>query len=454
MRRVLVVDDEENIRIVLRTLLKKHGYDVEVADGGEAALERIDAFGPDVILTDVRMPKMGGLDLLATLKAKQNAATVIVMSAYGNIDLALEAMKAGAYDYVSKPFKPDEIVLALRKAEERESLRRENRALREQIRQDNEFESILAKSPQMVEIFRTIHKIADFKTTVLVSGESGVGKELVARAIHARSSRKGAPFVAINCGAIPENLLESELFGHKRGAFTDATSDRRGLFEEAHGGTLLLDEIGELPLNLQVKLLRVLQEESIRKLGDTKDVKVDVRIITATHRDLGAEAKAGRFREDLFYRINVLPIAIPPLRQRREDIHLLIDHFIARNNARLGTRIRGLAPDARKLLMDYSWPGNVRELENTIERGMVLADGEILQATDLPERIREALDPVQMQLASGELSIKKTVAAIEETLIRRALTKTKGNRTRAAEVLEISHRALLYKIKDYRITDL
>jgi two-component system response regulator AtoC len=289
---------------------------------------------------------------------------------------------------------------------------------------------------------------------VLVSGESGVGKELVARAIHSRSSRKNSPFVAINCGAIPENLLESELFGHKRGAFTDATSDRRGLFEEAHGGTLLLDEIGELPLNLQVKLLRVLQEESIRKLGDTKDVKVDVRIITATHRDLGAETKAGRFREDLFYRINVLPIAIPPLRQRREDIHLLIDHFVAKNNARLGTHIRGLAPDARKLLMDYSWPGNVRELENTIERAMVLADAEILQATDLPERIREALDPVQMQLASGELSIKKTVAAIEETLIRRALTKTKGNRTRAAEVLEISHRALLYKIKDYRITDL
>jgi two-component system response regulator AtoC len=454
MRRVLVVDDEENIRLVLRTLLKKHGYDVEVADGGEAALERIDTFGPDVILTDVRMPKMGGLDLLATLKAKQCAATVIVMSAYGNIDLALEAMKAGAYDYVSKPFKPDEIVLALRKAEERESLRRENRALREQIRQDNEFESILAKSPQMVEIFRTITKVADYKATVLISGESGVGKELVARAIHSRSSRKNSPFVAINCGAIPENLLESELFGHKRGAFTDATSDRRGLFEEAHGGTLLLDEIGELPLNLQVKLLRVLQEESIRKLGDTKDVKVDVRIITATHRDLGAETKAGRFREDLFYRINVLPIAIPPLRQRREDIHLLIDHFVAKNNARLGTHIRGLAPDARKLLMDYSWPGNVRELENTIERAMVLADAEILQATDLPERIREALDPVQMQLASGELSIKKTVAAIEETLIRRALTKTKGNRTRAAEVLEISHRALLYKIKDYRITDL
>jgi two-component system response regulator AtoC len=454
MRRVLVVDDEENIRLVLRTLLKKNGYDVEVADSGEAALALLDTFGPDVILTDVRMPKMGGMDLLATLKAKQYPATVIVMSAYGNVDLALEAMKAGAYDYVGKPFKPDEVVLALRKAEEREALRRENRALKEQIQKDSQFEAILAKSSQMVDIFRTITKIADFKTTVLIHGESGVGKELVARAIHLRSARKGGPFVAINCGAIPENLLESELFGHKKGAFTDATSDRRGLFEEANDGTLFLDEIGELPLNLQVKLLRVLQEETIRRLGDPRDVKVDVRIIAATHRDLAAEAKAGRFREDLFYRINVLPIAIPPLRARKEDINLLVDHFITRNNARLGTRIRVLSSEARKLLLEYAWPGNVRELENTIERAMVLADGEILEASDLPERIREALDPVQVQLASGELSIKKTTAAIEEILIRRALTKTKGNRTRAAEILEISHRALLYKIKDYKIVDL
>jgi two-component system response regulator AtoC len=454
MRRVLVVDDEENIRLVLRTLLKKHGFEVEVADSGEAALAMVDTFGPDVILTDVRMPKMGGLDLLATLKAKQNTATVIVMSAYGNVDLALEAMKAGAYDYVGKPFKPDEVVLALRKAEERESLRRENRALKEQIRSENQFESILAKSPQMGEIFRTISKIAEFKTTVLISGESGVGKELVARAIHSRSSRKAGPFVALNCGAIPENLLESELFGHKKGAFTDASSDRRGLFEEATKGTLFLDEVGELPLNLQVKLLRVLQEDSIRRLGDTKDVKVDVRIIAATHRDLVAEVKAGRFREDLFYRINVLAIAIPPLRARREDINLLIDHFIARNNTRLGTHIRDLSHEARKLLLEYAWPGNVRELENTIERAMVLSERDMLGTQDLPERIREALDPVQMQLASGELSIKKTTLVIEELLIRRALAKTKGNRTRAAEILEISHRALLYKIKDYKIVDL
>jgi two-component system, NtrC family, response regulator AtoC len=454
MRRVLVVDDEENIRLVLRTLLKKHGYEVELADSGEAALTSLDSFDPDVILTDVRMPRMGGLDLLGALKAKQHPATVIVMSAYGNVDLAIEAMKAGAYDYVSKPFKPDEIVLALRKAEERESLRRENRALREQMQKDTQFSSIVAKSREMTDIFRTITKIADFKTTVLITGESGTGKELVARAIHDRSHRKASPFVAINCGAIPENLLESELFGHKKGAFTDASADRRGLFEEASAGTLFLDEIGELPLNLQVKLLRALQEETIRRLGDAKDIKIDVRIIAATHRDLAADVKAGRFREDLFYRINVLAIAIPPLRSRREDVNLLIDHFLTRNNVRLGTSIRGVSPEARKLLLEYAWPGNVRELENTIERAMVLAETDVLQSIDLPERIRDALDPVQVQLASGELSIKKTTAAIEEILIRRALQKTKGNRTRAADVLEISHRALLYKIKDYKITDL
>jgi two-component system response regulator AtoC len=453
VRRVLVVDDEENLRLVLKTLLRRHGYEVESAATGEEALALVDSFGPDVVLTDVRMPKMGGLDLLASMKAKGNDATVIVMSAYGNMDLAIDAMKAGAYDYVQKPFKNDEVVLALRKAEEREALRRENRALRDEIRKEHRFEDILAKSANMQEIFRTIVKISEYKTTVLITGESGVGKELVARAIHRRSKRSGS-FVALNCGAIPENLLESELFGHKKGAFTDAVADRRGLFEEAHGGTLFLDEIGELPLGLQVKLLRVLEDERIRRLGETRDIQVDVRIVTATHRDLQAETKAGRFREDLFYRLNVLHIHCPPLRERREDIPLLIEHFLSRNNARLGTGVRGLDTEARRLLYEYAWPGNVRELENTIERAMVLSEGDTITATDLPERIREARDPVQMQLASGELSVKKTMRIIEEILIRRALQKTKGNRTRAAEVLEISHRALLYKIKDYEITDL
>lgn len=454
MKRVLVVDDEENIRLVLKTLLRRHGYEVEVAAGGQEALQKIDTFGPDVVLTDVRMPRVGGMDLLAVLRAKNNPATVIVMSAYGNVEQAIDAMKAGAYDYLQKPFQPDEVVLALRKAEERELLRRENVALREEMRREFRFDDILAKSAVMQNIFRTISKIADYKTTVLITGESGVGKELVARALHTQSNRRAGRFVAVNCGAIPENLLESELFGHKRGAFTDAISDRRGLFEEADGGTLFLDEIGEIPLGLQVKLLRVLQESTIRRVGETKDQAVDVRIVAATHRDLLSEIAAGRFREDLFYRLNVLPIVVPPLRERREDTMLLVEHFMARNNARLGTRVRGLDAEARRLLIEYSWPGNVRELENTVERAMVLAEGELIVAADLPERLREASDPIQMQLSSDELSVKRTTRIIEEILIRRALQRTKGNRTRAADLLEISHRALLYKMKDYKITDL
>ncbi len=451
MRRVLVVDDEESLRLVVRSFLKRDGYEVEVAGSGEEALKLLESFGPDFILTDVRMPKMGGLDLLSTLKAKGSEVTVVVMSAYGSVDLAIEAIKAGAYDYIQKPFKPEELLLTLRKAEERETLRRENRALKQEIRDKARFEDLLGKSPEMQAVFKTVAKVADFKTTALITGESGVGKELVARAMHNRSIRKNGPFVAVNCGAIPENLLESELFGYRRGAFTDAIADRTGLFEQANGGTLLLDEIGELPLSLQVKLLRVLQEESVRRLGDSKDVKVDVRILAATHRDLTAETAAGRFREDLFYRINVLTIRIPPLRERREDIPVLIDHFIAKNNIRLSTHLRGLNPESRKLLLEYGWPGNVRELENTIERAMVLCETDLITVDDLPERIREAHDPVQMHLASGELSIKKTSRIIEEILIRRALEKTRGNRTKAAEVLEISHRALLYKIKDYLI---
>jgi two-component system response regulator AtoC len=391
--------------------------------------------------------------LLQELTTRGSTATVIVMSAFGNFDLALEAIKAGAYDYIHKPFKSDEVVLALRKAEEREALRRENRVLKSQAVPGEPFESMIANSAAMTELFRTVAKVADYKTTVLLTGESGVGKELVARALHRRGARKNFPFVAVNCGAIPENLLESELFGHRRGAFTDASSDKRGLFEEANGGTLILDEIGELPLTLQVKLLRVLQEETIRRLGDTRDIKIDVRIIAATHRDLAADVKSGRFREDLYYRLNVLTLHVSPLRERKEDIPPLIDHFIARNNIRLKRNIRGVEPEARRLLLDYSWPGNVRELENTIERAMVLADGDMLRALDLPDRVKVAHDPVRAQLASDELSIKKATRVIEEVLIRRALKKTNGNRTRAADVLEISHRALLYKIKNYKITD-
>ena len=451
MARVLVVDDEENIRLVLRTLLRKHGYEVAVAASGEAALEEESTFSPDFILADVRMGGMSGIELTRALVTRGSEATVIVMSAFGSVDLALEAMKAGAYDYVSKPFKQDEILLALRKAEERESLKRENRALKAQMRETSAYAGMLGRSVAISKVFRMIEKAAAYDTTVLIQGESGTGKELVARALHERGARASASFVAVNCGAIPDALLESELFGHKRGAFTDASSDKPGLFEEAHGGTLFLDEIGELPLSTQVKLLRVLQEGTLRRLGENRDRDVDVRVVAATVRNLKEEVDHGRFREDLFYRLNVLPIEVPPLRQRRDDLSLLIDFFIERNNVRLGTRIRGLDAKAKKLLLAYHWPGNVRELENIIERAMVLADHEVLGEVDLPERLREP-DPAHAILATGELSIKKTQRFIEETLIRKALEKTGGNRTQASKLLEISHRALLYKIKDFGIS--
>ena len=451
MRRVLVVDDEENIRLVLRTLLKKNDYQVETAESAESALEQLERFDPDFVLADVRMSGMTGIELCTELKARSSLATVILMSAYGSVDLAIEAMKAGAYDYISKPFKQDEVLLALTKAEERESLRRENRALKEAMRKEQTVHGILGKSEAIGKVFSIIGKVAEYKTTVLIQGESGTGKELVAHALHEGSSRKNKPFIPINCGAIPETLIESELFGHKKGAFTDAHADKKGLFAEAHQGTLFLDEIGELPLSLQVKLLRALQEGCVRPLGATRDQDVDVRVIAATVRDLQREVQEGRFREDLYYRLNVLQINVPPLRERRDDIMLLVEHFIERNNRRLGTQIRDLDQRSRKLLLDHPWPGNVRELENTIERAVVLADGDTLTVADLPERMREPADPVAASLANGELSIKKTARFMEETLIRRALEKTGGNRTAAAKVLEISHRALLYKIKDYGI---
>jgi two-component system response regulator AtoC len=449
-RRVLVVDDEENIRLVLDTLLGNNGYVVELAESAEQALARMEAFGPDFVLADVRMPGMSGIELCRELRARSEAS-VIVMSAYGSVELALEAVKAGAYDYVAKPFKGDEVLFALAKAEEHDRLRRENRALREAARKDETPLPILGESRPLKEVLRLVDKVAEYRTTVLIQGESGTGKELIARALHVRSPRADMRFVAINCGAIPEALMESELFGHKRGAFTDAHADKRGIFQEADGGTLLLDEIGELAPTLQVKLLRVLQEGVVRPLGGNKDIKVDVRVIAATVRNLQKEVEAGRFREDLFYRLNVLSIRMPPLRERVDDIPLLVDHFIARNNARLGTSIRGVEAKARKVLGAYPWPGNVRELENVIERAVVLAEGDVLTVDDIPDHLQETPDVVTRVLQSGELSVKRANRVIEESLIRRALEKTRGNRTAAAKLLEISHRALLYKIKDYGV---
>ncbi|HET6332067.1 MAG TPA: sigma-54 dependent transcriptional regulator [Polyangiales bacterium] len=452
LRRVLVVDDEENIRLVLETLLAKKGYEVRTAIHAERALEVAVEWTPDFVLTDVRMPGMSGTDLCRELRSRMPQVCVIVMSAYGSVEQALEAVRGGAYDYVAKPFKHDEILFALAKAEEHETLLRENRALKDAARGSEGFSELLGQSSAIQQVFRLISKVADYRTTVLIQGESGTGKELVARALHKRSSRRDKAFVAINCGAIPDTLMESELFGHKRGAFTDAHADKPGIFQEASGGTLFLDEVGELTLTLQVKLLRVLQEGVVRPLGGGKDVTVDVRVIAASVRDLTKEVAEGRFREDLFYRLNVLQIVVPPLRDRIEDVSLLIDHFIVRNNARLGTRIRGIDPRAKKLLLGHSWPGNVRELENLIERAVVLSESDVLMPEDIPERIHAPADAVAQVLASGEVSIKRATRVIEEALIKRALDKTRGNRTAAARLLEISHRALLYKIKEYGLS--
>jgi two-component system response regulator AtoC len=461
LRDILVVDDEESLRHMLVLLLKREGYQATAVASGEQALAELERRAYDVVLSDIRMPRLGGLELMEEIHRRQIATTVILMSAFGTVDTAIEAMKRGAYDYVSKPFRPDEVVLVLKKAEERERLYRENLTLKEALAERNRDEQrgpagIIAQGQRMQEILRTVRKIAEYKTTVLVTGESGTGKELIARAIHEQSPRgsSGAPFVAVNCGAIPETLIESELFGHKKGSFTDAIRDKKGLFEEASGGTLFLDEIGELPLGPQVKLLRALQEQMIRPIGATLDEAVDVRVVAATVRDLGVEVKEGRFREDLYYRLNVILVHLPPLRDRREDIPVLVEHFVARTNRKLGTQLQGASPEAMKLLMEYAWPGNVRELENTIERAMVLSEGARIEVDGLPERVRETRDRVRQTLQSGELSIKKTTRIIEEELIRRALRETRGNRTNAAKILEISHRALLYKIKEYQIDDL
>ena len=456
MRRVLVVDDEENLRHMLQILLRREGYETVGANSVQSALDELATRPFDVVLVDLRMPGRSGLELVDEVRRRKLDTTVVVMTAYGSKEVAIEAMKRGAYDYLSKPFENEELVLLLRKAEERERLFRENQSLRRQLGAVAEpvvgLEDIVARSQRMTDLFRTLRKIAEFKTTVLVGGESGTGKELVARAIHRLSPRAQAPFIAVNCGAIPAALLESELFGHKKGAFTDANRDKKGLFEEATGGTLFLDEIGELPLALQVKLLRVLQEEEIRRLGDVADISVDVRVVAATARDLAGEVARGAFREDLFYRLNVLTLNLPSLRERREDIPLLVEHFIERMNARMGLSIGGVTPDAMRLLMEHDWPGNVRELENTIERAMVLSETPQIEADSLPDRVRARRAPaLPSPPPDDDLSIKRASRRAEEALIRRALARTGGNRTRAAELLEISHRALLYKIKEYGI---
>jgi two-component system response regulator AtoC len=453
-KKILIVEDEENFRHMLFVILKKENYDVETASNGEEGLKKIALSPFDQILCDIRMPQMDGMEFLKEAQKRGVDTTIIMMSAYGTIDTAIEAMKLGAYDYISKPFKPDEVILTLKKAEERERLRKENELLRKEVQKEYGFKNIVSKNEKMLNIFEVIKKVAPYKSTILITGESGTGKELIARALHYNSDRSQYPFIPINCGAIPENLLESELFGHVKGAFTDAIRTKKGLFEEADGGTLFLDEIGELPTQLQVKLLRVLQDGEIRKVGESKSIQIDVRIITATVKDLIKEVNEGRFREDLFYRLNVLPIHIPPLRERKEDIPLLIHHFINKYSNSMNKNIAGITSKALDSLMNYKWYGNVRELENTIERAIVLTDQENIELENLPFEIQNFKEQSQIApLAEEDYSIKKASKILEMNLIKKALNKTKGNHTHAARLLELSHRALLYKIKEYGIVE-
>ncbi len=449
-KKVLIVDDEESMRHMLSVMLEHEGYSVETAADGKEALEKARKEEFNFILCDIRMPKMDGIEMLKHHQEEGLSSTVIMMSAYGTIDTAVEAMKFGAYDYISKPFKADEVILTLCKADERERLSRENIQLREEVETLSAKGKIITSNPKMQEVLRLVARVADLNSTVLISGESGTGKELVARAVHHQGIRAEAPFVAVNCGAIPENLLETEMFGHARGAFTDARQERKGLFEEADRGTLFLDEVGELPLSLQVKLLRVLQEGEVRRVGENRSRSVDVRVITATARDLEEEVGHGTFREDLYYRLNVISLSLPPLRERPEDIDLLVRYFVKKNNMRLGKQIEGMDDDAQKLLSQYHWPGNVRELENAVEQAMVLTDGPVILSQALSLKITET--PASMhQPGEEEYSVKKATQALEEHLISKALKTTNGNRTQAAKLLEISLRSLLYKIKAYRI---
>jgi two-component system response regulator AtoC len=456
LKHVLIVDDEENMRHMLSVLLTGEGYLVDTAPNGEEALRLLESGVFDFVLCDIRMPEMDGLAFLKAAEAVDHSATVIMMSAFGSVDTALEAMKQGAYDFISKPFKTDEVVLVLKKAEERERLRRENIFLKRKVAElekKSGFGAMIGKSKAMQEVFSLAEKVAGYPTTVLITGESGTGKELVAAGIHAKSDRADKPFIAVNCGSVPENLLESEFFGYVRGAFTGADRDKKGLFEEAHKGTLFLDEIGELPSSLQVKLLRVLQEQEIRPVGSAQRKKIDVRILAATARDISEEVQQGRFREDLFYRLNVINIQVPPLRKRSTDIPTLCEYFVRKFTERLNRPdVEGLSNAALQQLLAYAWPGNVRELENVLERAVILAEGQHISPDNLPENIQGSSADNVADFLVGISSVKEGRRMVEERLIRQALEATQGNKSQAAQILEISYPSLLSKIKEYELS--
>lgn len=441
---ILVVDDEPEMRALLQDVLQEAGYRVSVSDGGREALRRLSEDDYGVVLTDLRMKGMQGIELLTEIKRTAPEINVILMTAFGSVETAIEAMKQGAYDYLIKPIKNEELLRVTERAIREAALRREVGRLRREVLKEYSFHQILGKSKAMREVFDLIRRVAASPTNVLITGESGTGKELAAKAIHYNSDRREGPFVPVNCAAIPEALLESELFGHVKGAFTDAKTDKRGLFEEAQRGTLFLDEISELPLTLQAKLLRAIQEREIRRVGATRAVSVDVRIIAATNLTLAEEVKAKRFREDLFYRLNVIEVRLPPLRERREDIPLLVEAFLRKCAEASRKEVCGMTESALALLMDYAWPGNVRELENVIERAVTLARGEKIAPEDLPPAIQGSRGECRVLDEAAERTLP--LADVEKEYILRILEKTGGNKYQAAHVLGIDRKTLYRKL--------
>jgi two-component system response regulator AtoC len=457
--KVLVVDDDAGLRKSLTLILEDAGYKVVMAGDAEEGLRKAKDTDPSLILVDVRMPGMDGLGFVESYRAAGGQAPLVVMTAYGGIDMAVNAIRRGASDFLAKPFGGEEVVLTLKKVEERENLKKEVVRLRAEVRAERRFGEIIARSPEMVRALEMATKVARHPTSILILGATGTGKELLARLIHSESDRVAGPFVAVNCGAIPEGLLESQFFGYVKGAFSGADGDREGLFEAAHGGTLFLDEIGELPEPLQVKLLRVLQEGEVRRVGATQTRRVDARIVAATNRSLEKDVEEGRFRGDLYYRVAVVTLNLPALRDRPQDVPHLIQHLLAIHQERLGVSVREIDRPAMEALLSYSWPGNVRELENVIERALVLAEGPQISLADLPDHLREVgRDPLipagSAPLGEDEdLSVKRRSASLERQLIRKALARTGGHRGKAAEMLELSDRALRYKIQEYALEE-
>ncbi len=450
-QKILIADDENSLREMLVILLQREGYLVEQAENGAVALDMLHKTTYDLVISDIRMPKMTGIELLRQLRKQDNDVTVMMITAFSSTEEAVEAMKLGAYDYITKPFKNDEIRLVVKKALERKQLQQENRQLKQQLGQRFSFQRLIGQSLAMSKLIALLERVAPSQANVLISGESGTGKELVAKALHLNSGRKKHPFVPINCGAIPENLLESELFGHEKGAFTGADKRKDGLFESADNGTLFLDEIGELPMGMQVKLLRVLQEREFRRVGGTVNIPLNIRLIAATNQDLSEMIRQGSFREDLFYRLNVVSIELPPLRTRREDIPLLINSFYQQLT---GHKEYPIQKQALGLLLGYDWPGNVRELENLVERCIVLGETGELTVECLPEQIKHKNRSICGEideLPDEGFELENWLEEMERTVLLKALEKSGGVRKRAAEFLGISFRSIRYRLAKLKI---